>query len=68
MAKRNSVKEVHQTCSACEKANYLAHEDFTFCKICGGAVISKHRPPFKICPLCAIKEHICEQCGAPLDP
>lgn len=66
-AKEKREQEEHQVCDACRTAKYLAQEDFTFCEICGGPVISRHRPPYKLCPECARKENRCEQCGEELD-
>lgn len=57
----------HQLCEYCKTAKYLAQEDFTSCEICGGPVISRHRPPYKICPECARRENRCEQCGESLN-
>ena len=60
-------KEKHKLCEYCEMADYLEQEDLTFCEICGHPVISRHRPPYKICPECAQRENRCEQCGEELD-
>ena len=57
----------HQLCEHCKDAKYLLQEDFAPCEICGGPVISRHRPPYKICPECARRENRCEQCGESLD-
>ena len=60
-------KAEHRLCGYCKDAKYLDQEDFTFCEICGAPVISRHRPPYKICHECAQRENRCEQCGEKLD-
>lgn len=57
----------HLLCEYCKKAKYLDQEDFTFCEICGAPVVSRHRPPYRICHECAQRENRCEQCSEKLD-
>lgn len=69
MARRKPKQDERQRllCDYCRDAKYLMQEDFTFCKICNGPVISYHRPAYEICPECAKRENRCEQCGEELD-
>lgn len=57
----------HLLCGYCKDARYLDQEDFTFCEVCGAPVVSRHRPPYKLCRECAQRENRCEQCGEKLD-